>query len=162
MNIFFIHDNPVTAAKAMTNKHVVKMILESAQLLSTAHHILDGEDSPYKDLLYRQTHHNHPSSVWVREASANYLWLYEHFVALGNEYTERYGKIHKSIRQLGDILKNTPTNIPQQTMTPVKLAIAGTEWHSEDPVLSYRNYYIHEKVKTPEDLARYERHINGK
>jgi hypothetical protein len=161
MNIFYLHQDPNIAAKAMTNKHVIKMILESAQLLSTAHHILDGENSPYKELLYRRTHANHPSAIWVRESSANYQWLYEHFTALGAEYTERYGKTHKSIRQLSNILKNIPHNIQCGKATPIKIAIANTTWHHRDPVTSYRNYYENEKLKTSEDLSRYKKYILG-
>jgi len=85
MNIFYLHTDPTVAARAMTNKHIVKMILESAQLMSTAHRVLDG--TPYTRLsksgarlkryhhplpLYEATHINHPSAVWVRESGRNY------------------------------------------------------------------------------------------
>jgi hypothetical protein len=89
MNIFYIHENPTISAKAMSNKHVVKMILESAQLLSTAHHILDKSTSSE---LYKPTHKNHPSAIWVRQSYKNYQWLYNHFISLCEEYTKRYNK----------------------------------------------------------------------
>ena len=88
MNIFYLHSDPVVAAQKQYNKHVVKMILESAQLLCSAHHMLDSEiDVPYK-----LTHKNHPSAVWTRQSKQNYAWLYFHMLALGDEYTKRYGK----------------------------------------------------------------------
>ena len=68
MNIFYLDRNPIVAAQMMCDKHVVKMILESAQMLSTAHRVLDGDT--YADLvgLYKIAHKNHPSSVWVRSS----------------------------------------------------------------------------------------------
>jgi len=88
MNIFYLNSDPVVAAEKQYNKHVVKMILESAQLLCSAHHMLDSEiDVPYK-----LTHKNHPSAVWTRTSLQNYAWLYYHMLALGDEYTKRYGK----------------------------------------------------------------------
>ena len=93
MNIFYLDKDPFKAAKLQYNKHVVKMILESAQMLCAAHHVLGNpEDVPYK-----LAHKNHPSTIWVRENSLHYDWLYEHMIALGNEYTKRYGKKHLSI-----------------------------------------------------------------
>ena len=81
MNIFYLSEDPNQAAKYMYNKHVVKMILESAQLLCTAHIISDGESA---DVPYKATHKNHPSAIWARESVSNYIWLYDHMIALGN------------------------------------------------------------------------------
>ncbi len=108
MNIFYTDSDPKIAAQNMVDRHVVKMILESAQLLSTAHRLIDSES---EDILYKSTHINHPSSIWTRENSANYDWLYEHFIALGEEYTHRYSRKHLTIEKLGEILKTTPKNI---------------------------------------------------
>ena len=89
MNIFFLSENPVQAAEWMVDKHVVKMILESAQLLSTAHRIIDGRETQGKSatgrnvkrwilndarepVLYSATHINHPSAVWCRQSVENY------------------------------------------------------------------------------------------
>ena len=93
MNIFYLHRDPVIAAKVQYNKHVVKMILESAQMLCTAHHHYD-EDT---DVPYKKAHYNHPSTIWTRESDEHYMWLFDHMCALGKEYTKRYGKIHLSI-----------------------------------------------------------------
>jgi hypothetical protein len=173
MNIFFIDKDPVVAAQAMTDKHVIKMILESAQLLSTAHRVLDGYESTiitkaghnkksfvlsnafYNDLLYKSTHVNHPSGIWARESSSNYIWLYKHMMALGYEYTKRYGKVHKTITELAAALALPPKNIKVGTMTPMRIAITNEQWHRDCPVDSYRAYYTGEKLHTQKDLNRY-------
>ena len=72
MNIFYLHDDPVTCAKMHCDKHVVKMIVEYAQLLSTAHHVCDGEPKIH---CYKATHKNHPSAVWARANKHNYNYL---------------------------------------------------------------------------------------
>ena len=92
MNIFYLDKDPVKAAKLQYNKHVVKMILESAQMLCTAHHVLDNRVRLLDDIPYKITHVNHPSTKWVRTNNRNYMWLYHHMMALGDEYTKRYNK----------------------------------------------------------------------
>lgn len=89
MNIFVTDPCPIKSAKALDNKRVIKMILESAQMLSTAVHISGGV-GPYK-----VTHKNHPCSVWARTSKANYYWLLTHFLMLCGEYSTRYNKVHK-------------------------------------------------------------------
>lgn len=171
MNIFYLHEDPITAAEAMTNKHVVKMILETAQMLSTAHRILDGkltivnkngrnlkhwQHPVYDDSFYKATHYNHPSNVWVRESVHNYFWLYIHFCALCNEYRSRYHKDHSTETKLRQLLSHFPNNIPDVPMTPVKVAITNTKWHvPNDPIKSYRNYYIGEKLHLDSDKKRF-------
>lgn len=155
MNIFYLDSNPKIAAQAMTNKHVVKMILESAQLLSTAHHLIDGDQATDKDLLYKPTHHNHPSAVWVRQSALHYLWLYEHFMALCNEYTERYGKIHATFTKLAMPLANFPKNIVYVDFVQPPCAMPDQYKVSNDSVTSYRNYYIGEKLKLDSDINRF-------
>jgi hypothetical protein len=172
MNIFYLDHNPNIAAQAMTDKHVVKMILESAQLLSTAHRVLDGEPvielstngrrltryshPTLDDVLYKSTHINHPSGVWVRESKDNYLWLYTHFLALCTEYTKRYNKIHASYIKLADVLSSPPFNIASTLFTPIKLAMP-IPYHLPDPVESYRMYYEAEKLVIPNDINRYQK-----
>ena len=168
MNIFYLHHDPDTAARAMTDKHCVKMILESAQLLSTAHRVLDG--LPYTKTsksgakltrynhslpLYEATHINHPSAIWVRESASNYMWLYNHFLSLCLEYTRRYGKTHRSYTDLNQYLATPPSNLADIGATPVRIAITDTQWHRDCPVQSYRAYYVGEKLKTQSDLNRY-------
>jgi hypothetical protein len=174
MNIFYLHANPDIAARAMTDKHVVKMILESAQLLCTAHRVIDGEefiqlsksgarlkkwrhpDTALDELLYKSTHINHPSAIWARQSIENYKWLYTHFISLSEEYTRRYNKQHLSHKLLGDVLAKPPTKLSQIAITPMLVAITDTNWHVENnPLQSYRNYYVGEKLKTDKDTARY-------
>lgn len=139
MNIFVLSDNPTIAAQMQCDKHVVKMVLESAQMLSTAHHLC-GEPT---EIMYRATHKNHPCSVWARQSQANYKWLYEHFMALCKEYTHRFGKVHLCEQKLGQVLKSYPSNIKDNSFTQFVLAMST---HPEcivldNPVESYRNYY---------------------
>ena len=183
MNIFYIHEDPIIAAKMMTNKHVVKMIIESAQLLSTAHRVLDGYldskisssgkrivkcwklNSNLDNILYSSTHYNHPSSIWARKSEENYIWLYNHFLALGNEYTYRYNKIHKTIEKLKDALKTPPVNISNEPFTPPFLALPKTyitscsTYSSDRNMIIYRDYYISEKLKTDSDFYRFNSYI---
>ena len=104
-----MHENPYKAAEYQYNKHVVKMILESAQMLCTAHHYYgNGDNVPYK-----AAHINHPSTIWVRENVLHYRWLYNHMIALGLEYTARYGKDHLTIIKCEEPLACYPPGIPE-------------------------------------------------
>ena len=138
MNIFYLDKNPKLCAQYHVDRHVVKMILETAQLLSTAHW-LTGSEGPY-----RATHKNHPSSVWVRESHMHYRFLYDLFIALCDEYTYRYGKQHASDRQLRVPLAKTPDNIPQVTWNPPPQCMP-EEYKMTSSVLAYRKYYIQDK-----------------
>jgi hypothetical protein len=142
MNIFFLDNDPVNAAQYSVDSHCVKMILETAQLLSTAHHILDGEHAPSG--IYKSTHRNHPSAVWARQSKANYEWLYLHYLALLDEYTFRYGKNHKS-GELQDILANFPKNIPDAPFVQPPPAMDVSYIVSDSSVVNYRNYYKYGK-----------------
>ena len=86
MNIFILDEDPVVAAQAQCDKHVVKMVLESAQMLSTTHRLL-GENH---QVFYKTVHKNHPCTVWTRRSSGNYLWHLEHWTALCDEYRHLY------------------------------------------------------------------------
>tara|TARA_R110002153_G_scaffold161115_1_gene313539 strand:- start:959 stop:1483 length:525 start_codon:yes stop_codon:yes gene_type:complete len=91
MNIFYLHDDTEACAQLHCDKHSVKMVLETGQMLCTAAHELGFEDVPYKAV-----HRNHPCSVWARANRSNFQWLQELGMALCREYTYRYGKVHKS------------------------------------------------------------------
>jgi hypothetical protein len=156
MNIFQVDNNPVIAAQSLVDRHVVKMILETAQLLSTAHRILDGElyvDSStgrrikrYKlydgreTVLYKATHAMHPSAVWCRESVKNYLWLVDHFAALLDEYTYRYNKRHKCTDLLYT-LQSPPFNLKEYESTTMRCAMPDMYKISANPVINYREYY---------------------
>lgn len=142
MNIFYLDQDPKKAAEYHNDKHVIKMLLETAQLLCTCQVFFGNEDKE----LYRVTHVNHPSSIWVRESADNYRWTYELFVELQKQYGWRYGKIHMSYRKLRDILMIPPPEIPEIGLTPVRLAMPDV-YRTSDPVESYRKYYNEEKAR---------------
>jgi len=160
VNVFVLDYDPKTAAEMHCDKHVVKMILETAQLLSTAHRIVDGTEylgesrsgrkakrwrltGEREVNLYHGTHINHPCSVWCRESSDNYDWLYKLFIALNKEYTHRYRKVHKCMT-MAPYLKKLPEHIPVRPMTPFPQAMPDDSKCS-DAVEAYRNYYINHK-----------------
>ena len=143
MNIFYLSEDPNEAAKYMYNKHVVKMILESAQLLCTAHIISDGEAA---DVPYKATHKNHPSAIWARESVSNYIWLYDHMIALGNEYTRRYGKKHLTILKCSGALCKAPSNVTKIDLTPMPQCMPDQYKVPGNSVEAYWNYYEAEKV----------------
>ena len=141
MNIFYLHKDPVVAAKVQYNKHVVKMILESAQMLCTAHHEIMGEDA---DVPYKRAHVNHPSTIWARQNKNHYRWLFNHMIALGDEYTARYGKIHLSISKCFLPLYRYPVGIPDGAFEQPPQCMPN-EFKDECSVKAYWNYYIGEK-----------------
>ena len=114
MNIFYLDKDPFKAAKVQYNKHVVKMILESAQMLCTAHHCIMGEDA---DVPYKPAHRNHPSTIWARQSGENYTCLYRHMMELGKEYEKRYSKKHLSIIKCEDPLSILPGGILETGLT---------------------------------------------
>ena len=139
MNIFYLDKDPIAAAVVQYNKHVVKMILESAQMLCAAHHILGNPD----DVPYKLAHKNHPCTIWVRENSLHYDWLYEHMMALGDEYTARYNKTHMSIDKCKH-LNIHPRNIPHEIFEQPPQCMPD-EYKDECSVQAFWNYYIGEK-----------------
>jgi len=161
MNIFVLDNDPTISAQLQCDKHVVKMIVESAQMLSTAHRMLDGyvEKRPSKsgkrmvdywvhpkqykeERLYKAVHHSHPCTVWTMESDANYIWHYDHFIALLDEYAYRYGRRHGT-EKLAMLLVQPPRFITKGSLTPFKLAMKD---YPEcialgDPVEAYRAFY---------------------
>ena len=118
MNIFFLSTNPELAAQEHCDKHVVKMVLETTQMLCTAHRLLDADDVANAMGLYKETYINHPMTQWVRENQFNYAWTYRLLKELCSEYTHRYGKIHKiKSRGILDALQKVPENICLGTET---------------------------------------------
>ena len=144
MNIFYFYDCPVLSAQAQPDKMLVKMPLETAQMLCTAHRELDGDKYADEVGLYKRAYWNHPCTVWARESSANYFWLYKHFLALGKEYTFRYGKTHNSVDKLARALFKQPDNIKRISMTPLAQAMPD-KYKNDDPIKAYRDYCINEK-----------------
>lgn len=135
MNIFILSTDPLQAAKWHCDKHVVKMILETFQVLCAAFH-LQGIEAPYK-----LTHKNHPCTKWAMESKENFEWVLSLGRALCDEYTERYKKIHKSVEVYNWIVENkAKLTFPKTEQTPFILAMPD-EYKTSDPVESYRNYY---------------------
>ena len=162
MNIFILDESPKEAARLQCDKHIVKMILESAQMLSTAHRMLDGTleyrpsvsgkrlvryyvhpDQIFENNLYKAVHFDHPCTEWTMESVDNYIWHYEHFLALGDEYNYRYGKHHKSMG-LRSMLFRPPQNILTGFgKTPFRLAMKDYPECIDlgDPVQAYQAFY---------------------
>ena len=150
MNIFYLSSCPQEAAESHNDKHCVKMILEYAQMLSTAHRELDG-DVP--DILYKSTHKNHPSTIWTRSSKQHYDWLFRLFRQLSAEYTLRFSKsgdwgrdlkVHKTWDKLGKILETTPKNIKDNGWVDPPQCMPD-HCKDKDVIKAYRNYYIKEK-----------------
>ena len=142
MNIFYLDKDINKAAEYHNDKHCVKMILEYAQLLCTAHWELDVSNTVMNNPLglYKATHKNHPSAIWVRESKANYEYLYKLFNALCNEYTHRYDKIHLTYKKLHNVLATPPQNIPDKEFTQPTPAMPDDVKNS-DSLKAYRDYY---------------------
>jgi len=138
MNIFVLDTDPQIAARFMCNKHVVKMILESAQMLCSA---FENGEAPY-----RRAYYNHPCTKWARESKANYEWLLSHAYELCDEYFLRYGKIHKSLDVI-DWCDNHSheLNLPDIGLTTFAQAMPD-EYKNDDVVQAYRDYYNGEKA----------------
>jgi hypothetical protein len=168
MNIFYLDKNPNTAAKMMCDKHIIKMILESAQMLCTAKRVLDGtmylgktkngrnikrwrlDNSNEEATIYKAGWLGHPSTQWVLKSAYNYNWLYNHMLALNEEYKLRWQKTknHISIDKLGILLKDPPKNAPINVIgTDATPAMPDHCKIPNDVVGSYRKYYILEKIR---------------
>jgi hypothetical protein len=159
MNLFTVSTCPVTCARQLPDKLVVKMILETAQLLSTAHHEVMGTTEAYGVPLYKPTHKNHPCAVWVRASRNNYHWAFDHFVALCEEYTRRYGKVHATETKLRRALCSAPDALMYTGLTtpPACMPDEYKAQHEIDaghwPCESYRRYLAEGKSYTV-DVAK--------
>jgi hypothetical protein len=164
VNIFVLDNDPVVAAQLQCNKHVVKMILESAQMLSTVHRYLDGSEyvsiskngrkikrwthwtdsinSPIR--LYKSVMINHPCTIWSWKSLDNYIWHCNHALALCAEYTHRYGRTHKAQPIIEWCSLNYPYNLYFNGLTEFAQAMPD-EYKNGNPVEAYRAYYRGEK-----------------
>jgi hypothetical protein len=140
MNIFATDSCPIKAAKFLDDKRCLKMVLETAQLLSCAIR-LNGYIGAEA---YKITHKNHPSSLWCRATQGNYKWLLGHFKALCAEYTRRYGKTHAS-EKLVTVFEANIGLIPSGELQPfsnnARNLTQGVDFSNEpDTIIAYRNY----------------------
>lgn len=160
MNIFYLHNDPKTCAEWHVDKHVSKMLVEYAQLMSTAHRVLDGDEyigksqtgrrvkrwrlsGNYENIVYKACHVNHPSAVWVRQSKSHYIWLYNLWCELHKEFVYRYGHSHRSFDLLEEILATPPSKIedkpfvePPQAMKQFPQCMV-----EGDSISAYRNFY---------------------
>ena len=165
MNVFYLHHDPKECAQMHCDSHSSKMCVEYAQLLSTAHRVIDGKlwygrttngrriardfhpDPEMQQQLYLASHVNHPSNIWVRENASNYEWLYDMWIELGKEYSHRYGREHASITKLELDLLVPPINIEQGEFTQPTPAMKSYPHCivEGDSQTSYRNFYFEDK-----------------
>ena len=148
MNIFALHQNPHLAARFHCDKHVVKMILETAQILCT---VLHKKELGLEDIPYRKTHANHPCTIWAGETLQNFNWLITLGKALSDQYTKRYGKVHKSF-QVIEYVENFLLNggerffiCSHKGISSFATAMPENCIIENDPIASYRKYYLQEK-----------------
>ena len=165
MNIFVLDESPGVAARMHCDKHVPKMIVESAQMLSTAHRILDGEEyvAPSKsgkrmvkhyrlpehdDIVYKAVHAGHPCTVWTMASAGNYHWHYNLFRELAKEFEYRFKKVHRSWEILQTILSPCPRNIPSIGRSKYAKAMKAYPdlMEIEDPVKAYQEFYKADKI----------------
>jgi hypothetical protein len=166
MNIFVLNENPILAARDHCDKHVVKMILEAGQMLCTAHWagwqrmLKAPEDLNRRDLQawlhkhvpvdlqppWKMTHVGHPCTQWTQRVWGNYMWHSRLGLALCDEYTERYGKVHKSHEVHRWLNRHIPPTFEATVENPVGITPFAVCMPDEckvsgDPVESYRQYY---------------------
>ena len=139
MNIFHLDTDPQRAAQMHGDKHVVKMVLETAQMLCTAHRLTDGNAYADACRLYQKAYMNHPMTVWVRTSKENYVWTHHLFYHLHEEFKLRRGKTHASIRLLLP-LAQVPFGIATDLFTPVPQCMPD-EYKNDDLIVAYRDYY---------------------
>ena len=155
MNIFYLDKDPVKAASHFYDKHKVKMILESAQMLCTAHHHYAELHYPMVTVPYKKAHYNHPSTIWCRQNAEQYMWLYNHMIALGKEYTKRYNKIHLTIKKCKEPLKHLPLGIPDSTFTEPPQCMPENYKVPDCSITAYWNYYEQEKHKVANKIEEF-------
>ena len=160
MNIFILDYDMIKSAQYMCDKHIVKMMTEHNQMLSTAHRFYNGKKEivtennrkktiykleKYDDIVYKSSHLNHPCNIWLRKSISNYMWLYKYNLHTIEEYVKRYDKCPKCLTTgLMYILKDAPKNIPDLGLTD--FAVAMPDRYKTDCVVeSYRNYYLNDK-----------------
>ena len=157
MNIFHLHDSPQICAQYHNDKHVVKMCVEYAQLLSTSHRVLDGSlyysktkngrkirrwllDDNREPLLYKASHINHPSNLWTRSTDSNYRFVFDLWDNLCKEYSYRYNREHMSFTKLREVLSNIPDSIHKGPITKYAQAMPD-DCKMSDSIEAYRTYY---------------------
>lgn len=163
MNIFYLDKDPKKCAEYHCDQHCVKMIIEYAQIMSTTHRVLDGQEYYKKNksnhkvrawrlndlrekTLYQAGFYHHPCVIWTEESLENYNYLYQLFCALCDEFQRRYGKKHLTDIKLRHILKTPPQNIESKGFTKPALAMPD-ECKKNDAIEAYKEFYRINKIK---------------
>lgn len=148
MNIFVVSEDPIDAAQMLCDQHVVKMILESFQILATVLRFYHAPESclprTQKDTPFRSTHAHHPCVLWARASRGNYDWLVQHAWGLCREYTYRYKKQH-ALESYVARVRDGRTHVPDGPRTPFVLAMPAQYKENRKAVDAYRSFYVHEK-----------------
>jgi hypothetical protein len=143
MNIFILHNNPIKAASMQCDKHIPKMVLETAQMMASAlrRHGATDEQMPLtkSGTPYKTAHPHHPCTVWAGDSGANFRWLAQHGLALCLEYKMRFGKEHACHKPIGMMYAIHGT-VPHDSLTPFAQAMPD-EYRDDDTVTAYRAYY---------------------
>ena len=143
MNIFAVYRSPKTSARCLPDKLVVKMPVETAQMLSTAIRLHCGDDYCDSRDIYKVAFKNHPCTIWARSSRANYDWLVKHFKYLCREYRSRYGKVHGCAFLLKHF-QEASQHIPDGPLTEFAQAMPDI-YKKDNHVQAYRDYMINEK-----------------
>ena len=168
MNIYYLHENPAIAAKAMTDQHVSVMIVETAHILSMAHRVTDGrkdkrgrwevyimKDPVKESTFYSSSKFNDPCVRWARSSQDNYSWLYKHFLALCQENRTRFNEVHELEHKLGHLFKQYPLKLRKRGKTQPPLIMPEKYKFENNPVQSYRSFYDAEKLIKDSDKKRF-------
>lgn len=142
MNIFVLDKTPEKSAQFQCDKHIVKMIVETCQILYSVYYF----NSKIKDIPYKLTHKNHPCMVWARESWQNFTWLQIHLDELLKEYQRRYNKEHKCMSDAIWINKYKKQIKFQKTLHTPFVQCMPEKYRSADAIEAYRNYYNGEKL----------------
>lgn len=137
MNIFILDYDPETCARYHCDKHVIKMVLETTQILSIVQYLRGNKTT------YKPTHRHHPCVEWCNESEGNYRWLLWLGLYLCKEYTFRFGKTHKCESLLRNELL-IPPHMEKKYET-VFVHVMPDKYKLIDIVESYRWYYLKEK-----------------
>ena len=176
MNIFYLSHKPSRCARWHCDKHVVKMILETTQLLYTAHWILAlaaGHAPDFKTAPSRKDadpaasrgyqpirNAKHPCAIWTRHSLENYRWLCSLGIALCEEYQHRFGsdKVHSCEEHLYWLNRNPPAEIVSRGWTQPPQAMPDQYRRSTNSIVAYRIYYKENKGAVRDILTYTKRH----
>lgn len=147
MNLFVFDTDPVKAAMDHPDKYLVKMPVETAQLLCTAQHILPKvKTNAEYTIPYKKTHENHPCAKWIRVSKQNYIWAVNYGLALCDLYTKVYKKDHASKKVIEwAIDKIDFVLFPFEDITEFKQAMPECYRQVNDAPAAYQDYFRKEK-----------------